>query len=71
VRRKSWKLWISIAFAILAISSGVVAQQISQKVQVTSSRINLRKIGEATIANTRAANAEASVQRRLTNGAGS
>jgi hypothetical protein len=66
VRRKSWKLSISIAFAILAISSGVVAQQISQKVQVQSSRINLRKIGEATIANTRAANAEASVQRGLT-----
>ncbi len=58
---------LSVAFIILlAIASGVVAQEVSQKVQVQSSPLNLRKIGEASIASTRAANAEPSVPRGLT-----
>ena len=58
---------LSVAFIILlAIAAGVVAQEVSQKVQVQSSPLNLRKIGEAAIANFSGANAKVSVPRGLT-----
>ena len=58
---------LSVAFIILlAIAAGVVAQEVSQKVQVQSSPLNLRKIGEAAIANFSGASAKVSVPRGLT-----
>jgi hypothetical protein len=62
VRRKFCRL--SVAFIILlAIASGVVAQEVSQKIQVQSSPLNLRKIGESAITNSGGANAKVSVPR--------
>jgi len=58
---------LSVAFSILlAIASGVVAQEVSQEIQVQSSPLNLRKIGESAITNSGGANAKVSVPRGLT-----
>ena len=65
MRRKFCRL--SVAFIILlAIASAVVAQEVSQKIQVQSSPLNLRKIGESAITNSGGANAKVSVPRGLT-----
>jgi hypothetical protein len=48
------------------IASGVVAQDVSQNVQVQSSQLNLRVIGSAAITNLTASKAEASLPREFT-----
>jgi hypothetical protein len=44
-----FKLSSSVVFIVLGITSGVVAQEISQEVHVHSSQVDVRKIGETSI----------------------
>ena len=41
----------AVTFVILGIAPGALAQDVSQKVQVQSSQLNLRMIGSAAITN--------------------
>jgi hypothetical protein len=56
---------LAVTFITLGIASGVVAQEVSQRVQVQSSPVNLRMIGRAAITNPIGSKAEASMPREF------
>jgi hypothetical protein len=69
MRSKSYMLPASIAFLVLGIASSLVAQEVqevSHQVNVQASHLNVRKTGEAMLANSLRSRAEASVSRELT-----
>ena len=69
MRSKSYMLPASVAFLVLGIASSLVAQEVqevSHQVNVQASHINVRKTGEAVLANSSRSRAEASVSRELT-----
>ena len=51
MRSKFCKLSASVALVTLAIAAAAVAQEVSQKVQVRSSELNIRLVGKTAIAN--------------------
>src|SRR3984893_11652542 len=52
---------LSVTLSALGIASGMAAQELSQKVQVQSSPLNLRMTGQAVITKTIGSRAEASM----------
>lgn len=60
---KMYKLSGPVGFVILGIASSLVAQEVSHKVNVQSSQLNVSKRGESMLANSSRSSEEASVSR--------
>ena len=66
MRFKSYRHWVPRALLILGITSAVVAQEVSPKLHVESSQLNVLKTGEAAFATSTSSRIEAAVPRGLT-----
>ena len=63
---KLYKFSASVGFLILGITSGVAAQEVSHRVNIESSQLNARKIGEGSLATSSRSLVEARAPRALT-----